>query len=381
MNRNTGFQIVSVKGNSREMGRQYGRQTSGLIRRYVAFAEALYKKIGYPKEDLLDVCYRYKDGIRSQAPELLDQFEGMAEGAKVKFERLMLATFHHEVKLSSKKGLHLTEALKMQSCTTYAASKCATRDGRHIIGQNSDSGLAMQDYIVITSAKPSDGYPYITVCHLGRCGGMGFNSEGLAIVASAVSVLDGTKALEKGKPLGLPVMFIWPIYKNCSSIDEAMEYNKMSPRGLYGTNRVIMDRHGDFVCAELSYEHYNLRYPDQDAEYPANHVIGSTNHFVSKEMHSLGTDAQMRTQLYENSCNRYDRIMNLLTANAGRIDFTLVKSFARDHFNGVYDSICRHGGDGYHTLFGIIIQPSQSRVWITKGMPCENEYKRFNLNL
>ena len=68
-----------------------------------------------------------------------------------------------------------------------------------------------------------------------------------------------------------------------------------------------------------------------------------------------------------------------MTSNAGKINFDMIKSFARDHVNGpAMTSICMHAAR-LSTSCAVIVQPLDSRLWVVNGQPCENEYVGFNV--
>ena len=79
------FQVVEMSGSRYEMGRQYGRQCRALIRRLVGRFDAML----VPEEYLAGarkVAMGALPVMRREAPELVEEVKGIADGAGLEFE-------------------------------------------------------------------------------------------------------------------------------------------------------------------------------------------------------------------------------------------------------------------------------------------------------
>ena len=78
---------------------------------------------------------------------------------------------------------------------------------------------------------------------------------------------------------------------------------------------------------------------------------------------------------------RYQVANRCLQANLGKIDMELLMNLTRDHTN-YPRSICAHGSKGedekvaFHTVAAMIMDLSESCLWVCHGNPCENNYKK-----
>jgi predicted choloylglycine hydrolase len=345
------------------MGRQYGKQTSDLIRRNLADAERVYSSLGVSREQIDDVCRRFEDGIGRQAPNLLEQLRGAAEGANIALIDYMRMLFHRDVQVATEYSRNTAE------CTLFGAVRSATSDGSSILAQNSDSNKASQDYYVVTTAKPEGGFKYLMVGQVQRpLGHTGINEKGLALVAAGVRVSDGAEAFNKGGALGVPLNFIAHILEECRGVDEAIEYSRITPRGLYGCNRIVVDEK-NIVGMELSHAACNMIEPQQN-------TVFATNHYVSNNMSDMGPSMDDIPDSYI----RYERIRQLVYSNQGRIDVETAKKFMADHGAQGLGNICSHGHNKFpYTNASVIFQPKERTLWVARGNPCENEYLPLSL--
>ncbi|WP_344840526.1 hypothetical protein [Nonomuraea dietziae] len=78
----TSLPLVEISGAPRERGRQYGEQTRELIERALAYyAEAFAHSSGLTWEQVTQRAGRWVAPSRAFAPELVEEMEGIAEGA------------------------------------------------------------------------------------------------------------------------------------------------------------------------------------------------------------------------------------------------------------------------------------------------------------
>lgn len=80
------YPIVSVAGNSRQIGLQHGRQAQAQIKRAVAAYKAIFKSSAkLDAEDVRRLATKFDDSLRSQFPEYFEEMEGISEGSDVEF--------------------------------------------------------------------------------------------------------------------------------------------------------------------------------------------------------------------------------------------------------------------------------------------------------
>lgn len=365
----SGTRLVRVKGKPYDMGKQRGEQIAGIIRDSVGRILDGQSQAGVPMARILEEAERYEDAINKKFPEVIDELRGMSDGAKIPYEDLRAAALGINTgdrKSYAKISESNYNRQFVGGCTSFAAAGPATSDGLPIAAKNADLAFPCGCLLI---AEPSGGNRYMGHAMPWMPGVQdGLNEKGLAFAGAGITPCskDAFDGYEKRKAVGVPVHFIPTfIFERCDEVDDALEYLKINPVGYAGRNAQVIDKDGNIVKAEISYEHVHLIYPEK-------HYAGSTNHFVSKEMSKY---AQSRNE-HLNSYYRYDRLTALLTNNVGKIDFDFAKSVMSDHKNGPSNySICCHGA--MVTGASYIMQPTAKRLWALLGHPCKGVYEPF----
>lgn len=358
--------IIKIEGTPYDMGKQHGKQLKPLIIELYKNAILRLENVRI-NPDLLDaIIERNILYFKKVASNRILELEGMAEGAGLKFEDLFLAHFCHEIECAQPRFPI------MNKCTAFSATKNATTHNDTLISMNTDSGFNSMKFRIIIKAEPKNGYRYISHSRATDNGGYGINEKGIAIVAPTVRCKDSVEAFNKYKPSGLYDRAISrTVLEECANLEEAIDYIVTLPGGYQGLNIMIMDGKGEIANIEKSYNEMNVIYPNGK-----HNILAATNHYESKKMNNIGP---IKNEGYVNSYIRYDRIVNLLTQNIGKLDVGLFKSFTRDHFNEP-DSICRHG-EKTCTNCSLITQsqPNLKRIFINWGTPCKNHFECYTI--
>jgi len=379
--------ILKLTGTPYQMGQQHGVQLKGLIDKYTENTRATYKRIGVTGEPLPTLLARHIEQFRKTIPKQIEELKGMAAGAKMSFEELFAVHFCNEIASAQPLDL-LIKKLKrtQQECTAFAATQEATLQHRAFLGMNNDSSPTSVSFRVTIVAEPKNGYKYISQSRATDNGGYGVNEKGVAIVAPSVLSRDSGEALARGDLSGIYDRAIArKVLRECASLDDALKIVKQMPGGYQGLNIVIMDGYGSMAKVERSYKKVKIIYPAESSSGD-NSVMVATNHFVSNEMNPIGptkedTEFDVRLHYMTSSYQRYERMMDLLSQNIGKIDINLLQAAARDHVNYPDLSICRHG-ELVCTYSSLIAQthPNPRYIWILTGTPCENQYMEFSLS-
>ncbi len=78
------FPLITVSGNSFEMGYQHGRQAAPLIQKYISWIERF---TGKPRAELAAAAMRFLPMIQKLNRAYVDEVMGLAEGAQITSER------------------------------------------------------------------------------------------------------------------------------------------------------------------------------------------------------------------------------------------------------------------------------------------------------
>ena len=154
---NSPIPVVLVEGDSYEMGRQFGAATKALVKRDIAFnLPALEKVLQLSKIRRRDYLTRAEGAISTFTDSgYLDEINGMAEGAGVPYESLLLVNCNADI-LST---LPTPEQHQRFFCSMFAAWGGATADGSTIAGHNDDGARIMDQFVVLKIARPKTRVP------------------------------------------------------------------------------------------------------------------------------------------------------------------------------------------------------------------------------
>lgn len=366
------IKLAKVKGTYFEMGEQLGRQLADILRHpMLPYANAFLKGSNTPPREKRVFIKRYEDEIEKRAPYLIEEFKGIAKGAKLRYEDLLFVLLIYEFtgflssETSRKISMELAAEYSSQSCTAFVAAGEATADDKPVAAQNMDMGRMMTEGVVVVSVEPKDGNNFLAAS-VGAMNAMsGFNEKGLGFVGSGVG--------QKDADFGFPVMkFVRIALEKCGSVDEVIDLVKGIPRwGHSALNIDVVDGKG--YMARIAFSSKRVIITSTQ-----NYFIASASHYLDLEMQHLGPSACD----YESSYERYDRIVELLRCHHGKIDTETTMAILSDHKFGMVEpetwkSLCRHGKLG--TVASVIERPSERKLWISKGPPCKREFRTFAL--
>lgn len=149
---------------------------------------------------------------RARVPALVDELEGLADGASVSFEDLFV--------------LNLGAGFNAAMADACGGSTCALLDPQHaLIGHNLDGDAGERERSYFIRVEPGDAVPFTALCRPGVLPGsaFAFNDHGLCIAASGLA----PESTSEG--LGWP--FLARALLAARSIDAAIEQLRAQPRG------------------------------------------------------------------------------------------------------------------------------------------------------
>src|SRR5688572_15504199 len=164
-----------ISGKPRERGRQYGQKFKEPIRSFLdgqiyhAFARQPSRQ-----EEVLRYAGACAKAVKAFSPALLEEMEGIAEGAGLKAEEVVLLTLHEEL-------YHQGVIPSVPKCTAVTAGLPETRDGNAYVGQNWDWMESVYGLSQILLWKRTEGPSVLAYAYPGLWIGAGLNSAGLAL--------------------------------------------------------------------------------------------------------------------------------------------------------------------------------------------------------
>ncbi|HET6911525.1 MAG TPA: C45 family peptidase [Mycobacteriales bacterium] len=215
------LKVITLNGDGRTRGRQYGEEARGLIHEALAAMEAQLASGSRLLEDVdgskAAVAHaragrdhrtqvrrfiadtRFHRDIEAWAPDLLNETIGIAEGANVPWERVFALQLLDEIWAYEAGPTQAVRDLR-RGCTSLAV---AAVDGRPaLLGQNLDVASWMDGLQLVLRIHDGDTEIHGLVYTMaGMIGANGLNSRGLGVGVNGLTQL--TTA-----PRGLPVAFV-----------------------------------------------------------------------------------------------------------------------------------------------------------------------------
>lgn len=380
MSANT-FPVIEMEGMPFDMGYQHGTQAKDMIAHCM---EMFYRTIAddpwglLPKvatklsfEQIVDLGSKSLPYTNRHAPELVEEMRGIAKGSGFTLEEVFALNCDADIWitlfLSTGVGA-LAHELAHNSCSTYAVGKTATRDGQTYVGWNADTMDWFEKSSVILRGRPTNGLPFSCWNYAGVVGRPGVNPY-LGLTANGLWPTDCAP--------GLPYPVLCRKILEQRTVADAIAVIHGVKR-MSGMNYTLGDSEGNIAAVEATATH--------TAVLPGvNGKVVHTNHIQAEEL--LPYDAVRAPELSgarlaRNSEERLERLTELIIeAEPGSITLDDLKAAHRDHDHRPNSVCCHSDGptEGPVTLLSMICQPGKSKMLVTRGNPCENEFVEYSL--
>lgn len=347
-----GFQLIEIRGESPfDGGLQYGRKAEEKIRAGLEDYRRLFAETSPMSWDFIrKSAASYIPFMEDRFPDLIDEVKGIAEGAGVPLEDIMVLNCRYEI----------TKFPRPNECTSFAVLPEAGRNRKTFVGQNWDYRAGILDNVVILHLEEPDGTRIAGLAEAGQVIRNGFNSRGIGLCANNLQSIDDSRGI------GIPVTFLRRKVLSCGSFDDAAELIRTAPRTV-SCNFMLASEEGRAIDFEA--------HPGgADEVEPREGILTHANHFVRyPERNALEASP------------RDERLYELLGASRGEIDIPHIKECLSDHEN-YPKAICRHPSDvslrqGRRgiTVASVIYDFDDRAAHICAGPPCEGEFVTVKL--
>lgn len=302
---------------------------------------------------------RFMPLFERHAPHLVEEIDGLAEGARVPLAAALAVQVRGE----------MGPIAAVEGCTTFVIAAGGTRQRAILIGQNSDMDPEIEDVGYVLHLQPTDKPAVLMWTFGGQIGYHGLNAAGVAHFANALG----------GGPtwrFGLPHYPVKRMMLERTCVDGVFALLREAPVCSSG-NYVLCDGAGRIADIELTPEGFAT------IQNPAEGFIAHTNHFLCQPHACAANDSVS----VPDSFPRLDRMRTLLAGRMGDITVDDMKRFLADHDNGPV-SICRHPHSGPDhpsvsargkTAASLIAEPDKGVMHVSRGNPCEIEYQTYHL--
>lgn len=289
---------VVLKGTHFEIGKQYGEQAKDEIKSNLEFLKKGFEAKEVTQQQLADATKALEETLSKEAPHMIEEMKGMAEGSEISYEDILVLNAQAYVK-------------QTEGCTTILATGKATKDGKVYFQKNRDASRLNQ---VVMQIQPDEGYKLTVIADAGFVGvAMGINEKGLATGNNYLPTWDVDQSV------GNLDNFIMNrlILERAASVREAAELIESLPR-LMGANYPIADKE---EAAHVETSHSGVA-----VKWVVDEAIAHTNHYILPGMEKYNLE-----QIGESSKKRLERANELLKEDFGKLDIHRIISISEDH--------------------------------------------------
>ncbi|MBS7615042.1 hypothetical protein KEJ18_04850 [Candidatus Bathyarchaeota archaeon] len=348
------------KGKPYEIGLSHGKELREQIQRlYGSWYNGWVKANGVHEveKNIEKALPRFEALFRNDAPEVLEEIRGVADGSGMSYREILLLNVLEEIRLE------MFYSSNPFGCTQIAVTGDVTSNRKLLIGKNEDGGEWNRGEYAHAKIEPEDGNRFISLFQPGRVAAyIGFNKAGLCFSQSSAGVVNDIG-------FGYPRLILFRLMmERCSNVEQALDYISAHNYAVAGINLMLADKEANVVLVEKTHSFQAERYPEDG-------ILIGVNVFLSKDMRPLWTRKMVSN--IKDSVLRIDRILELLVPQKGKIDHETLKMVLRDHENGE-NSICSHGG-WRPTGSSYVYDPQSLRIQICEGKPCQNEYLEYKI--
>lgn len=349
------YPLFDVSGSPREMGRQHGELARVRIVGYLGY---LCETLRMEDNVLADRAARFRSEFQRHCPQLLEEVDGLAEGAGISRDLALASQLRGEL-----------AGLSDGACTTFAIGPRGTASGEVLIGQTSDMPAEIRSFAYLLRVRPDDRPNAIMWSFGGMIGYHGVNEHGVAHFANALGGGPRWRFAPSHYPLKRLIL-------EQSSMEEVLAKMRDFPVCSNG-NYMLCDGEKRILDVELTSDG---PFPIEDS---GEGFLVHTNHYLCTE-HACQANFEVSLP---DSFPRLDRMRSLIRGKFGSITAEDLKQFVSDH-DGAPVSICRHPHDGYgdailpasgHTVAAMIAEPASGGFHLAAGNPCETAFLRFEL--
>lgn len=349
------IKILNLNGSAHEMGRKHGQ----LAKEEIEFSLDSYEKLFWHERNIewdeaVELAKSHVDAIKETNVELLEEIEGIAEGASVRFEDILALNARSEIALTGNKH---------DGCTSVAVMPPLGQ--KAYLAQTWDWRSSQSRSLVALRIKKENGVKINMITEGGIIGKIGSNNHGLGVCLNAIRSEVKTDQL----PIHLGLREIL----NSMTLEEAQDKVANGKIASSANMLIAQDNINQkrAINMELSPQHFDTRETKSSYLY-------HTNHFCSTHLNK-----KLHTHTKENSFIRKDRMKDLIEAHAREsVIESDIKGWLSDHAN-TPNSICRH--KNHHlsdyedsiTAFAVIMNLTDRKMHVMEGQPC-NPIQAYN---
>jgi hypothetical protein len=336
-------ELETFAGKPRERGRAYGSRHRDSIHSFLD--KELYSAFisgAASKEELLryaDACAR---SVQEYSAPLGEELEGIAEGAELELEEILLITLHEEL-------YHRGALPKIPHCTAVAVGPPHTKNGETLVGQTWDWMQSVFGLSRVLHWKRDDGPSLLAYGFPGMFCGAGMNSAGLALCWTSASL--GNQAL--GARIGIPSYVLLTHFLYQESLDGVVEEAKRATNAGWFTF-VMGDAHGRLLNIEGS--------PERIVTEESRSLLTRVG-YGSREMTGTPAGADVKLSV------RCDIFCEHVRDNRRPVDARCIQTLFADPEAGI--------SVGKGTIDMMVFHTTERLAWLSRGPSYGVAWKKF----
>jgi isopenicillin-N N-acyltransferase-like protein len=186
--------LQTFAGKPRDRGQNYGERYRDAIQQfldkelYASFVQGTVSK-----DQLLRYADACGDSVKAHSQELYDELEGIAQGAAIELEEVVLITLHEEL-------YHRGALPKVPHCTALAVGPPFTKNSETLVGQTWDWMQSVVGLSRVVHWQRDKGPSVLAYGFPGMFCGAGMNTAGLALCWTSAGIADQVLGVRVGIP-------------------------------------------------------------------------------------------------------------------------------------------------------------------------------------
>ncbi len=343
------FPFVSVSGSPYARGRQYGAAVPARVQRSAALYGKTLDELGYDAAAKSRLIGEFASEIGAFGEHYLEEMRGIAEGAGVAFEDVVMINARTEIIARTRRvqGRPLDDDTELDDgCTGAVVLPERSATGNVVHGQNWDWRAECAETAIVLRVRRDDGPDFLTFVEAGGLARSGMNAAGVAITAN---YLESERDYRQS---GVPLALIRRKVLEQQHFALAIKAVAATPKAA-SNNIMISTAAGfaiDFECA-----------PDEAFPiYPSGGLIVHANHWVSPVALTKLKDTGIAS--VPESFYRDWRVRQRLETGGRKLARNDLKQALFDDFGSPY-AVCRpprpgRGGNLSATVAMIVMEPA-----------------------
>ena len=350
--------FLSVSGTHKEIGLQIGERFRDRVQWSLSkVSDELSAQLSL--DTAREKAAAYVPAIERVAPHLLEEIEGVAEGAAIRFEDALILQLRFDL-IGFDQGA-------VEGCSSFAIAE----SGLRFSGQNVDAPSWHKESGTVIAMYPPNGPAILMYTYYpGMIGYVGINSHGLSVFGNAL--------LSGGWRVGVPRYIAVRLALEQRSVADVHRTLGSLDRGS-SINLVVSDDAREVIDLEVDVDEIGVVHPHRSRIFHTNHYLTPSLR-GGDQVARLLPDSLPRLQTGRKALGKID------TALGKQAVIGAIKTLLRDHSDGPA-SICRHRApvseypaDQWESVASIIADPEAGSLHVSFGNPCEVSYQRFALD-